>query len=137
MTTQTIRIWILATAITFILLPVPAHTVAAAQEDTLPHIISGTLVKLDLNTLQGLIRTDLGKLVFFEVPKVYLFENITVGARIIVQLDLNGQAVKVMDTSLPDFFVMAPVAVPATNNMQPAQSLASRVDFSDPREQIR
>src|SRR5688572_18005544 len=102
MTTQTIRIWILATAVMFIVLPVPAPTVALAEEDTVPHIISGTLVKLDLNTLQGLIRTDLGKLIFFEVPKIYLFENITVGARIVVQLDPNGQAVKFMDTSIPD-----------------------------------
>ena len=115
MITQTIRISTFTIAMTFGLLPGPALTIAAAQEeDTFPQVVSGTLVKLDLRTLQGLLRTDLGKLVFFDVPKVYLFENITVGARIIVQLDPNGQAVKVMDASLPDF-IIGPVAMPAVN----------------------
>jgi hypothetical protein len=114
MTTQTIRIWILATAfvVVFSFFAVGGLTGASAQEDTFPQIVSGTLVTLDLSTLQGSIRTDLGKLVFFEVPKAYLFENITIGARIIVQLDHNAQAVKVMDTSLPDFFIVAPVVMP-------------------------
>ncbi len=123
MTTQTIRMWTLATLMVFSLLPAAAQTDAAAQEDTLPQIISGTLMKLDLTTLQGMIRTDLGKPVFFEVPKAYLFENVTVGARIILQLDSGGQAVKVMDTSLPDL-IMAPAMMPLTGSA-PAQPLAA------------
>jgi hypothetical protein len=116
MSTQTIRIWTFTIAMVFGLLPGPALTVASAQEDTLPQIVSGTLVKLDLRALQGLLRTDLGKLVFFEIPKVYLFENITVGARIIVQLDPEGQAVKVMDASLPD--LMGPIVMPVNEQVR-------------------
>jgi hypothetical protein len=40
-----------------------------------------------------------------------------------VQLDPNGEAVKVMDTSLPDL-IPAPLAMPA-GNVEPAQSLTS------------
>ena len=123
MTTQTIRTWTLATALVFSLLPAAAQTVAAAQEDTFPQIVSGTLVKLDWTTLQGMIRTDLGKPVFFEVPKAYLFENVTVGARITLQLDPDGQAVKVMNTSLPDL-IMAPAMMPLIDSA-PAQPLAT------------
>jgi len=116
MTKQTIRTWTLATAMAVSLLPVAVQTVAAVQEeDAFPQVISGTLVKLDLSTLQGMITTDLGKPVFFEVPKAYLFENVTVGARITLQLDRDGRAVKVMDTSLPDL-IMAPAVMPATGS---------------------
>ena len=66
------------------------------------HLISGTLLKLDLNTGRGLLRTDLGRPIYFDVPKAYLFENVIVGARIVLRLDDQGRALKVMDTALPD-----------------------------------
>jgi hypothetical protein len=64
--------------------------------------VSGTLLKLDLATGRGVLRTDLGRPIYFDVPNVYLFENVIVGARIALRLDDQGRAVKVMDTSLPD-----------------------------------
>ncbi len=66
------------------------------------HLVSGTLLKLDLSTGRGLLRTDLGRPIYFDVPKAYLFENVIVGARIALRLDDQGRALKVMDTSLPD-----------------------------------
>ncbi len=75
-----------------------------------PHVVSGTLVKLDLDTLRGQLTMDFGKPVFFDVPKAYLFENVTLGARITLELDEQGRAMKVMDTSLPDI-VPAPAAL--------------------------
>ncbi|HEU4684518.1 MAG TPA: hypothetical protein VFS39_08475 [Nitrospira sp.] len=66
------------------------------------HEVSGTLSKLDLSSGRGLLTTDLGRPIHFEVPKAYLFENVTVGARIALQLDEYGRAVKVMDSSVPD-----------------------------------
>ena len=66
------------------------------------HLVSGTLVKLDLATGRGLLRTDLGRPIYFDVPKAYLFENVIVGARIALRLDEEGRAVRVMDTSVPD-----------------------------------
>lgn len=66
------------------------------------HLVAGTLSKLDLRSGTGILTTDLGQPVYFEVAKAYLFENVTVGARITVRLDREGQAVRVMDTSIPD-----------------------------------
>lgn len=66
------------------------------------HLVSGTLLKLDLTAGRGLLRTDLGRPIYFDVPKAYLFENVIVGARIALRLDEEGRAVKVMDTSIPD-----------------------------------
>ena len=66
------------------------------------HLVAGTLSKLDLRSGMGILTTDLGQPIYFEVIKAYLFENVTVGARITVRLDREGQAVRVMDTSIPD-----------------------------------
>jgi hypothetical protein len=66
------------------------------------HLVSGTLLKLDLTAGRGLLRTDLGRPIYFDVPKAYLFENVIVGARIALRLDEEGRAVRVMDTSIPD-----------------------------------
>lgn len=84
-----------------------APAVRAQDDDS---VISGTLVKLDLDTLRGLLTTDLGRPVFFDIPKVYLFENVTQGARITLRLDDQGRAVKVMDTSIAD---IVPAVIPA------------------------
>ena len=66
------------------------------------HLVSGTLLKLDLTAGRGLLRTDLGRPIYFDVPKAYLFENVIVGARIALRLDDQGRALRVMDTSVPD-----------------------------------
>jgi hypothetical protein len=105
---MTHRIGFLALALALSFSPVAALGVQAEDEPST--VISGTLAKLDLEGLKGLLTTDLGKPVFFEVPKVYLFENVTVGARITLQLDDHGRAVKVMDTAIADI-------VPATMPM--------------------
>lgn len=117
---------IVMAAMALMLSPLASHALQPEQVDT---VISGTLVKLDLDALRGLITTDLGKPVFFEVPKAYLFENVTVGARITLQLDSQGRAVKVMDTSLPDLIIM-PALLPAagTPMMQPLAASASSID---------
>jgi hypothetical protein len=101
----------------------------ALQPEPVETVVSGTLVKLDLESLRGLITTDLGKPVFFEVPKAYLFENVMVGARITVQLDEQGRAIKVMDTSLPDFMVMPTLLPTGVSSIQP---LAANLDLTEP-----
>ena len=97
--------------------------VSAAGEGTEKalHLVSGTLLKIDLATGRGLLRTDLGRPIYFDVPKAYLFENVIVGARIALRLDEEGRAVKVMDTSVPDLVA------------QPDQSIA--VHAPEPADQ--
>ena len=79
----------------------PAALGSEGTEGSL-HLVSGTLLKLDLAAGRGLLRTDLGRPIYFDVPKAYLFENVIVGARIALRLDEEGRAVRVMDTSVPD-----------------------------------
>lgn len=78
---------------------------AGADEDL---ILTGTVAKLDLDRLRGLLATDFGVRVFFEVPDAFLFENVREGSTITLKLDGAGRAIKVMDTSLPDL-----MAIPA------------------------
>ena len=98
---------------------------SALQPEPVDTVVSGTLVKLDLGSLRGLLTTDLGKPIFFEIPKAYLFENVMVGARITLQLDEQGRAMKVMDTSLPDVMVMPTMAPAGLTGFQP---LAATLD---------
>ena len=65
-------------------------------------IVSGVLEELDLSSMRGKIKTDLGKPVFFEVTKPELFKGLTVGERITIQVDDRGRAIKVIDMPVPE-----------------------------------
>jgi len=54
-------------------------------------IVSGILEEFDLSRMKGMIRTDLGKPVFFAVSKPELFKGLTVGERITIQVDEQGR----------------------------------------------
>jgi hypothetical protein len=114
---HTISAWVFAAMLAA--LPV-AIAVGAETNDAALHLVSGTLSKLDLPNSRGLLTTDLGRPIYFDVPKAYLFENVTVGARISLRLDEHGRAIKVMDTSIPDL-----VMVPARS--EPIQPLAASI----------
>lgn len=72
------------------------------HEQTNDNVVTGTLEELDLTRLKGRIKTDLGKPIFFEVSKPQLFERITVGQHVTVQLDKEGRAIKVIDVPVPE-----------------------------------
>lgn len=74
-----------------------------AQTQSAGEVVTGTLIKLDLTSMKGLIETDLGKPVFFEVTKPNLFEHLSVGERVTIELDPYGQANKVMGSTVPEF----------------------------------
>jgi hypothetical protein len=106
---------VLLSTVLAIALSQPAALGAEAAEGPL-HLVSGTLLKLDLATGRGLLRTDLGRPIYFDVPNAYLFENVIVGARIALRLDEEGRAVKVMDTSIPDLVAEPDHSVAASAN---------------------
>jgi hypothetical protein len=109
---------LLGTVLAVALSQPPALAAEAAERPL--HLVSGTLLKLDLATGRGLLRTDLGRPIYFDVPNAYLFENVIVGAHIALRLDEEGRAVKVMDTSIPDLVA------------EPGKSIAAGQDESAP-----
>jgi len=84
-----------------------ATTMAASSEplgqDS--HVVTGTLKELDLPKMSGKIKTDLGQTIAFTIKKPELFKGLSVGERIAVRLDDQGQAVKVMETTVPELLI--------------------------------
>ena len=66
------------------------------------HVVTGTLEELDLSTMSGKIKTDLKQTVTFTIQNPDLFKGLSVGERIAIRLDDQGQVVKVMATTLPE-----------------------------------
>ena len=73
------------------------NTVALEQ---LPaqHEVSGTLAKLDVSAGKGMLMTDLQKPIFFRLDRPELFERLSVGDRVTMQLDNEGRVLKVIET---------------------------------------
>ena len=81
-----------------------ATTMAASPEPAGQDspVVTGTLEELDLSTMSGKIRTDLERTVAFTIQNPDLFKGLSVGERIAVRLDDQGQVVKVMETTVPE-----------------------------------
>ena len=84
--------------------PALATTMAASPEPTGQDspVVTGTLEELDLSNMSGKIKTDLEKTVVFTIQNPDLFKGLSVGERIVVRLDDQGQVVKVMETTVPE-----------------------------------
>lgn len=79
-----------------------AQPVDGGKADQSGMVVTGTLEELDLAQLKGRLKTDLGKPIFFTVVKPQLFERLSVGEHVTIQLDEEGHAIKVIDTSVPE-----------------------------------
>jgi hypothetical protein len=112
--TNRITLITLMVAVTLATVPVANTAMSAEDQENELLLVSGILLKLDLQNRRGLLTTDLGRPIYFEVPKAYLFENVTIGARISLRLDEDGRALKVMDTSIPDL-----MGAPGQSTVQP------------------
>lgn len=62
------------------------------------HTVTGTLATLDLKVGKGMLKTDLGKPIFFDLVRPDLFQSVSVGQHVSIVLNEQGQAVKVMET---------------------------------------
>ena len=89
-----------------ILLSAPAvtATMAASPEPTGEgtHVVIGMLEELDISKMSGKIKTDLGQTVPFRMVRPDLFKGLSVGERIAVRLNDQGQVIRVMDTTVPE-----------------------------------
>ena len=85
-------------------LPVPCSaagdTTVALEQLPAQHEVSGTLAKLDVSAGKGMLMTDLEKPIFFRLDRPELFERLSVGDRVTMQLDDEGRVLKVIE-SLP------------------------------------
>ena len=75
----------------------PDNTVALEQLPS-QHEVSGTLAKLDVSAGKGMLMTDLEKPIFFRLDRPELFERLSVGDRVTMQLDNEGRVLKVIET---------------------------------------
>ena len=62
------------------------------------HEVSGTLAKLDISAGKGMLMTDLQKPIFFRLDRPELFERLSIGDRVTMQLDDEGRVLKVIET---------------------------------------
>jgi hypothetical protein len=70
---------------------------SSGEERPVHHVVSGTLDQLDFDSGKGLLKTDLGKPVFFDMAKPELFRRLSLGQRVTIGMDEQGKAVKVME----------------------------------------
>jgi hypothetical protein len=74
------------------------ETIVALEQQDAQHEVSGTLAKLDVQGGKGMLMTDLQKPIFFRVDRPELFERLSVGDRVTMQLDDEGLVLKVIET---------------------------------------
>lgn len=67
-----------------------------------PYDVTGTLSELDLPNGKGLLRTDEGRSVYLQFRKPEFFQNLSVGDRMTIELNGDGQVDKIMGRSIPN-----------------------------------
>jgi hypothetical protein len=79
------------------LVALPESTLALEQPSAQLEV-TGTLAKLDLSAGKGMLMTDLQKPIFFRLDRPELFERLSIGDRVTMQLDDEGRVLKVIET---------------------------------------
>lgn len=78
-------------------LAVAQNRIALEQPDA-QHEVTGTLAKLDVSAGKGILMTDLQKPIFFRLDRPDLFQGMSIGDRVTMQLDDEGRVLKVIET---------------------------------------
>lgn len=82
-------------------LPIPVHSedvLIALEQPQAQLEVTGTLAKLDMSAGKGMLLTDLEKPIFFRLDRPELFERLSIGDRVTMQLDDDGRVLKVIET---------------------------------------
>lgn len=87
-----------------------ADSYGRITEPPRPYEVTGTLSELDLASGKGMIRTDLGNPIYLEVRKPELFQHLSVGDRLTIQLNGDGQVSKVMGIPVPGLGITGQLA---------------------------
>jgi hypothetical protein len=75
-----------------------AESVVVLEQAEAQHRVTGTLAKLDISAGKGMLLTDLEKPIFFRLDRPELFERLSIGDRVTMQLDDEGRVLKVIET---------------------------------------
>lgn len=75
-----------------------AESTVALEQPEAEHRVTGTLAKLDISAGKGMLMTDLEKPIFFRLDRPELFERLSIGDRVTMQLDGEGRVLKVIET---------------------------------------
>jgi hypothetical protein len=89
---------LVAAAMSVLPLLARAETTVALEQQEAQHEVSGTLAKLDVQAGKGMLMTDLQKPIFFRLDRPELFERLSIGDRVTMQLDDEGRVLKVIET---------------------------------------
>ena len=84
-------------------------------ETSKPYEVVGTLSALDLVSGRGIIRTDLGKPIYLEVRKPDLVRSLSVGDRVTIQVNEDGQVAKILGESVPELVITGQPILETTN----------------------
>ncbi len=77
--------------------------VGSQPAETDSHTVSGVIEQLDFATKKGMLKTSLGKPIFFDIAKPEVFQGITIGQHITIQVDERGRAIKAIEShSIPE-----------------------------------
>lgn len=98
--TATMRLWL--SLMTLSILGMSTTTRATAENQEEVQQVSGTLVKLDLIEGKGVLNTDLGDPIAFDIPKPQLFERFSLGSRVTIRMNGDGGADRVANASIAD-----------------------------------
>lgn len=77
-----------------------------------PYGVTGTLSELDLPNGKGLLRTDEGRSIYLQFRKPEFFQNLSVGDRMTIELNGDGQVDKIMGRSIPELEITGQPAPP-------------------------
>ena len=65
--------------------------------------VTSVVEKLDLSAEKGMLTTSSGKPVFFQIVKPEVFQGISIGQQITIQMDEHGRAIKAIESqSIPE-----------------------------------
>lgn len=98
--TATMRLWLSLLTLSILGMPTTIRATADNKEEV--QQVSGTLVKLDLSEGKGVLNTDLGDPIPFDIPKPQLFERFSLGSRVTIRMNRDGGADRVANASIAD-----------------------------------
>jgi hypothetical protein len=76
---------------------------AGSSAEQKKQTVTGVVERLDLSAKKGMLTTPTGKPVFFQIVKPELFQDISIGQQITIQMDEHGRAVKAIESqSIPE-----------------------------------